>query len=347
MALVLAITMMPVYANGTLEYLDVTGTYDVSSRAAPRYMGNTSHQTVNFGELVITTQTGKVISAATLEHMGADIALTGLVGPGLHPAIALGGTDSDGTVVAIQGRVIPDRAVPTVAASISGRIMGYVTSDGSRIVYDGNGSAAISAAYHSEPLSTLITAGTEGGAIGLQFNRPVNKLKLRNLANLTSGQLSFWFNLQSSKTPGPYFGLRFAPAGETETGLFEAVSHVDITVMPYQAYTGTGEWEECDLTPASGRCIYYGNDSTDQTAFSWEEEGGVYTLADMEALINAEAAMIAGEDSASDWVLTAIYIVLNEAGARTCYVDDVTIGGRVYTLEPNSYLSSFRVEKQP
>jgi len=347
MMLALVAAMLPVYADA-LTYLDVTGTYDVSSRAVPRYMDNTRHPTTQFGELTITTQTGKAITVATLECLGADIALTGLVGPGTVPTIVLAGTDSDGTVTSIQGKVKAD-ATGLAAASISGRIMTYVTSDGERKTNAGTGTAVISAAaYHSEPLSALITQGAGAGSVGIQLNHPVNRLTLRNLATLKAGQLGFWFNLESAKTPGPYIGLRFAPAGTADTDLFPAVDvgHVDITVMPYQSLTGAGAWVECDLTSASGRAIYYGNDPTDETAFSWEEEAGNYTLADMEALINAETAMTAGGDNASDWVLTTVYIVLYEAGVKTCYVDDITAGGQVYTLEPNSYFSNFKATIQ-
>ena len=155
MMLVLVAAMVPAYAQ-VLTYVDVQGTYDVSSRTRPKYMDNARHPTVQFSRLIITTQTGKAITDATLEHMGADIALTGLVGPGTRPTIVLGGTDSDGTVTSIQGRVRVDRDGDVV--SISGRNMTYVTSDGERKVNAGTGTAAISTvAYHSEPISTLIT----------------------------------------------------------------------------------------------------------------------------------------------------------------------------------------------
>jgi len=39
-------------------------------------------------------------------------------------------------------------------------------------------------------------------------------------------------------------------------------------------------------------------------------------------------------------------IELWEGGARTCYIDDVTIGGQLYTLEPNSYYTRFKATIQ-
>ena len=52
--------------------------------------------------------------------------------------------------------------------------------------------------------------------------------------------------------------------------------------------------------------------------------------------------MIAGGDDCGDWVLTMVDIELWEGGARTCYVDDVTIGGQLYTGEPNSYYARLK-----
>ena len=340
-ALILSGLMVPVYA-AALEYLDVTGTYTVTRGAAPRYMDNARHPRTQFGNLIITTQTDKAITDATLEHMGTDIALTGLVGPGNRPSIVLGGTDSDGTVVHIYARVVADRE--GAVEGISGRIMGLVESDGSRWDDSADGTSEISTvSYHSEPLSCLLNGGTDANPKTLLFHNPVNRLKLRNLTDLRAGQLGFWFNLELAATEGPQVMLRFAPADSTNRSYWggAGTAYVDISVMPFQVpYSGTGGWVECDLaTVATTKCIYYGNDPTDFTSF-----GGavVATLAEVEAAINAEAAMIAGGDDASSWVLTMVSVELWEAGARTCYIDDVTIGGQLYTLEPNSYYTRLR-----
>jgi len=344
MMLVLTAIMVPANA-AALSYPDVTGTYDVSSKAAPRYMDNARHPRIQFDTLVITTQSGKSITDATLQHMGTDVALTGLVGPGDRPTIVLGGTDSDGAVVSIRGRVIINR--DDEVTGIKGRMQTYVTSDGSRWDDSADGTSEISTvAYHSEPLSTLLTGGTLANPEALIFWNPVNRLKLRNLASLRAGQLSFWFNLEVGKGPGPQMLLRFEPADNARTPYYSGgtVGVVDITVMPYQApYVGTGTWAECDLSTADATIIYYGNDPTDYTGF-----GGtpVASLDLVEDAIDAEAAMIAGGDECGDWVLTMVDVELWEGGARTCYVDDVTIGGQLYTLEPNSYYSRLKATKQ-
>jgi len=344
MILMLVVTALPVYAQA-LSYPDVTGTYDISSRASPRYMDNARHPRVEFGTLVITTQTNKSITDATLQHLGTDIALTGLVGPGSRPTIVLGGTDSDGTVVSIQARVAINRDGDVTA--LRGRMQTYVTSDGSRWDDSADGTSEIStASYHSEPISCLLNGGTDANPKAIIFHHPVNRLKLRNLSSLRTGQLGFWFNLESGKTPGPEIMLRFAPVGSTTRTYYGGGTSglVDITIMPYQApYAGTGSWLECDLASADATIIYYGNDPTDYTSF-----GGtpISDIADVEAAINAEAAMTADNDSASNWVLTMVSVELWEAGARTCYIDDVTIGGQLYTLEPNSYYTRFKAVKE-
>ena len=343
MMLVLLAISLP--TSAALSYLDVTGTYDVSSRSVPRYTDNTRHVATQYGNLVITTQVGKAITVATLQHLGTDIDLTGIVGPGSRPNIVLAGTDSDGTVVSIQGRVTTD-SVGDVS-TIKGRIMGYVTSDGSRFEDSADGTSAMSVvAYHSEPLSTLLVGGTLANPEALLFHNPVNRMRLSNLSNLRTGQLGFWFNLEAATSPGPEIMLRFAPVGsETQSYYGGGTSGlVDITIMPYQApYVGTGAWVECDVATDAATIVYYGNDPTDYTAF-----GGtpVASIDAVEAAINAEVAMTAGGDDASDWVLTMVSVELWEGGDRDCYIDDVTIGGILYTGEPNSYYSGFKATIQ-
>ena len=334
--------VLPVHAQA-LEYLDVTGTYLVQSSAVPRYTDGARHGTVKFNRLIITTQSGKAITVATLEHMGTDIDLDGIVGPGTKPNIYLYGTDSDGSFVHINGKVLSRSGTVT---GISGRITGLITSDGSRWDDSADGTSEISvAAYYSEPLSCLINGGTDANPKTILFHKPATRLKLKQLTTLKAGQLGFWFNLENAKGPGPQMMLRFAPADSTTQTYYGGGTSglVDISIMPYQGYTGTGNWVECSLTKDSGIAIYYGNDPTDYTSF-----GGtpITTIAELEAAINAETAMVAGGDSASDWVLTMVSVELWEAGDRDLYVDDVTIGGTKYTLEPNSYNSSFRATKQ-
>jgi len=351
LTLVLMGLMLPVYAADTLTYPALTGTYDISSRAAPRYLDNTRHPRIQFGTLVITTQVQKAITDATLQHLGTDIALTGLVGTGKRPTITLHGTDSDGADVLIQGRVRLERGSYTVVTGLSGRMQASITSAGSRWDDSADGTAEISVVTaNSAPISCLINGGTDANPKTLLFHNPANRLKLRHLSDLREGQLGFWFNLELAAGPGPQMMLRFAPADSTGSVNQSywggaGTSYVDITVMPYQApYVGTGGWLECDLaTAATTTAIYYGNDPTDFTAFGGAPIASIDLL---EAAIDAEAAMIAGGDECGEWVLTMVSVELWEAGARTCYIDDVTIGGQLYTLEPNAYYARLKAIKQ-
>lgn len=333
LALVLCLAVLP--AQAVLTYLDVTGTYSVNAKVGTTYLDSTRHPNLNFDTLVITTQTDQTISVATLTTLGKTIALTGLVGDGTKPSITLTGTDSVGTQVSIIGRVTKDAA--GTATGISGKIQGYVTSDGEKGTDSGGSSTSASSvvAANSGTYSALLTKGTgSASSTYVQLKNPANRIKVSQLDTLTAGRLGFYFNLENAKTPGPQFELRFT------SGTYGVL---EITVMPYQApYTGDGTWVECDLTSASTRAVYYGNDPTDGTAFNWETEAGNYTLAEIEALVNAETAMTDGSDSCSNWLLTRVRIELWEAGARTCYVDDIDVGGTVYTLEPAAFSGTFR-----
>ncbi len=342
-AMVLLVTFVPIYADWSASYPDVEGTYLVSSGDVPKEMDNDRHPKIKFGQLVITTQSDKLITSAYLEHLGLNIDLDGIVGPGTRPSIYLYGTDSDGSYVHIQGKVKLNGAGEVT--NIIGKITGLVTSDGERYEDSADGTSATSAvSYHSQPLSCLLTGGTLASPESLLFHNPVSSLRLSQLTTLIAGKLGFWYNLENAKTPGPQMMLRFAPKGSVTQSYYGGGTSglVDISIMPYQGTTGDGTWKECRIDKDTVSCVYAGNDPTDYTAFSMFTGG--HALSEMEALINAEAAMTAGGDSASDWVLTMVSVELWEGGARTCYIDDVTIGSQLYTLEPNSYSGSFKAK---
>ena len=301
------------------------------------------------GTLTITTQTNQVISSASLTMFGEDVALTGLVGAGSNPWISLSGNDGNDTYLSINGRVRSSGG--TVTGISGGTITGYIISDGYKWEDSANGTAATStAAANSGAYSALLTAGTLTNPEAVIFHLPQNRFKLSDMDTLaasSSNGISFYFNLQNTKGPGPQIMLRFAPAGSTDMDYYTSASgHVDITIMPYQApYVGDGTWVKCTITKDSAICGYYGNDPTDYTSFDGGFAGENYTLAEVEAAINAEAAMIAGGDSASNWVLTMADVELWEGGARTCYVDDVQIGRYTYTLEPAEFSGAFKATK--
>jgi len=346
MALLLVAAMVVPSAFAALTYLDVEGTYTVTGRIPVKYMDRTYHPNMpRDGTLTITTQTDQVISAATLTMFGEDVALTGIVGDGTRPYISLTGDDGTDTYLTITGRVNTRASAVT---AITGHITGFIISDGEKWTC-GDGSAATSTVQaYSGTYSALLTAGTGADPTAVIFHNPENNFTLSDMATLAASErdgLSFYY-YASQATDGPQLMLRFAPEGSTGSLNMsywggDGTSYVDITANPLKASTATGAWTKYTFTSASVTGAYFGNDPTDFTAF-----GGAYvsTLAEIEADINAESAMTAGGDTCGDWVLTFVAVELYEAGARTCYIDDVQIGRRVYTLEPNQFSARFRAK---
>ena len=333
-AVVMALSI-PVFA-AVPDYVTVTGVYDIRSNIASKYLDGSRHSSMPRAalQLTITTQTFSVISDATLTTTCGDIPMTGVVGGGAKPYITLSGTNSAGTSINLYGRF---KVVDDVATRLYGRIDGFTNSEGNHYaVGDGTSAASIVAAYDGS-YSTLLTAGTGANPVTVILPFPRNSFRLSQMDTLVAGRngLSFYFNLEAAAGPGPQIMLRFVPKGDTNMDYYypaATAGHVDITIMPYQApYVGLGTWVKYTVTSDSGICMYYGGDPTDYTGFGGDV---ITTLGEVEAAINAEAAMIAGSDSASSWVLTMVAVELWEAGARTCYVDDIQIGRYTYTLEP-------------
>ena len=343
---VIAAFTIPVFAAAP-TYLDVTGTYDVTKRVTTHYMDGTRHPSAIKGTLTITTQVDKAITDATLTTLGADIALTGLVGGGTRPYIVLHGTDSDGQFCTLYCRVRVDRN--DNVTRLYGRITGYTTSAGTRWV-NGTGTSTVSTAQaYSGVLSTLLTGAADSGPVALIFHKPYNNLKLKYLDTLaaSSNGLSFYY-YASQASIGPQVGLRFAPKGSTgadNMGFWGegTTTYVDVMVMPLQLGAVTTTWTKYTITSDSGVCVYYGTDGTDYTSY-----GGtpITTLGEVEAAINAEAAMLAGSDTCGEWVLVMVTIDIYEVGVRTVYIDDVQIGRYIYTLEPSEFSSSFAAKPQ-
>jgi hypothetical protein len=346
LALLLISAMLLPYAQAASP-LDVTGTYTVSRTVPVQYLDGSRHPAMPVQEtLTITTQSGQVISVATLTTLGETVPLAGLVGSGSNPWISLKSTGSAvDTFLTINGKVAQRRGEIT---GISGTITGYVVSDGYKWDLSDTGTAATytgANAYGGSGYCTLLTAGAGAGAECIQINHPANNFKLSQLKTLGESSrngLSFYYKLESAKANGPYIGLRFAPEGVTGTDLFSSVSHVDITIGELYSATGDGTWQQYTVTKDSARIYYYGNAPDDQASFAHPGDY-VATLDLVEDLINAEPEMLNGTAaSASNWVLTAIYIDLYEAGARTCYIDNIQVGRYTYTLEPAQFNAAFR-----
>jgi hypothetical protein len=324
--------MLPVSAAPT--YINIADTYATSGNLTAHYLDGSSHPAVKVSTLIIGTNTAAsfgVIGTASLIVNGSTVDLDGFVGSGTHPYLSLAGKDSAGTFITVSGRVITKSGLVT---SISGKIDGFITSDGQNGAGWGGGGTGVFSIVkaNSGTYSALLDA--TAALQYVEFLNPRTTLKLRDLTALAAGRLSFYYYL--SATPGPQIGLRFtSPNG---------VGHVDVTVMT-QSAASTGAWTKLDLTSASTRCVFYGNDDVDATGFAWAEDATVLTLGECPALIYAKntatTVNVGGKNHAS-WELTDVLIDLYEVSARTCYIDDVLISPHTYTLEPVTCTGNFR-----
>ena len=327
----LVITAFPPSALATVSYLDIDGAYTVMGIQA-KYLDGTTHVALPRSTLIINNTSAAV--TASLTGICADIALTGILGGGSNPFLSLSGTDSVGTNVSINGKIVKRGSTIT---GISCKITGYITSEGKHGTDSGGTSAS---AYYvgansrgGEGYSTLLTKGTgNASSTYVLFDNINTGLKVKNLASMPAGY-GFYYYL--SAVPGPQMELHF----ESSNG----IGWVDITVMPAQGQWGhASAWTHVALTSSLISTIYYGEDSIDGTAFDFAEGGK--TLGEMLALINAEAVMTGCK--ADNWALTRIRFELWEAGSRTCYIDDVSIGGKVYTFEPMYFDGAVKAFKQ-
>ena len=175
----------------------------------------------------------------------------------------------------------------------------------------------------------------DAGSTYVQFV-PDAGVTLADLDDIAAAsEWSFWHWSEAVFGQYAQLELQFTmPGYDSTTGW----GHVDVTLMPLQNMIGAGDWvKQTVLATDKPAWVYYGNDPTDGTAFDNApgSDAGVADLTGIEALINAEGAMTAGSDTASAWELTRVRIELWEAGDRSCYIDDITIDGERYDLEPD------------
>jgi hypothetical protein len=335
--LLAVISVLPVI-GAPVAVVNMADTYSIRCSLPVRYMDGTYFAKVTTATLVIsdnTTTTKGVITNATVTVTGyGTVAVVGFVGAGTHPRMSLIGSDGE-TVVNINAIVRLNKTGTTVA-SISGRMDGWRWHAGGSLGDDPAGATtawSVVDSYNGS-VSALLTQAAVEGSTYVSVTPPTG-ITLNEIDTLTTGW-SFWHNLQDTKAYGPQVELRFTHPYNINP---DGAGHVDITLLPHQE-AGDGTWEQETLTSAT-YAGYYGNDPFDGTAF--DEFSGTLTLADIETAINEEAAMTAnGGFTCGDWVLTRVKVELWEAGARTCYVDDLTINGTVYTFEPLTFAGTFR-----
>jgi hypothetical protein len=146
---------------------------------------------------------------------------------------------------------------------------------------------------------------------------PTSGTTLSDLEALTN-EWSFWYwSVDASPYWGPQLELRF---GEPDSTRF-----VDITVMAAQAEFArpAEQWVQITLADALENVGY------------WSPDPGIFDDGDNQALSTAVAAVLADEAIDGDWELDRVEVQLYENDpARTFYVDDITIDGTLYELEP-------------
>lgn len=332
-AMLASLAVLPVLAYGGTATVNMADTYTMSMRMPVYNLDGTKVDTIRTAILTIADNTvttfGVITNATLVVPVYGTIAVTGFVGKGNRPYLTLTGTAGDVTVQ-MTGRVRVNGAVPV---SISGRIDGYGSHSQGTLGDDPVGGAATwsGVATHEGSRAALLTQAAAPGSTYVQFTPPTG-ITLGQMSVITAADWGLWFNLQDSTNGGPQVELRFAAPTNVNP---DGAGHVDVTLMT--PTTGTGLWVNRTFTGAFP-CMYYGNDPWDGTAFDSAAPG---TLANAEVEINSEAAMTANGSIASNWVLTRVRVELWEAGARTCYVDDVEIDGVSYSFEPVIFAGGF------
>jgi hypothetical protein len=184
-------------------------------------------------------------------------------------------------------------------------------------------------------VSVLLTAvDVLDGSVGVAVTPPTG-IHLSDLDTIVSGW-TVWHKLQDTKPYGIQLELRFLHPFNVNP---DGAGHVDVTLLLHQE-AGDGTWELETVNGTTTKAGYYGNDPWDATAF--DEFSGTLNLNQIETAINEEAAMLAnGGFTCGTWVLSRVRVELWEAGARTCYVDDLTIAGTTYNFEPVNFAGSF------
>jgi len=326
--LITGINVLPVFAVGP-TYINIADTYTVNAKLSTHYLDGTTHPVGYASTLIIgtNTSTNGIITSASIIINGSVVDLDGMVGPGTKPYLSLAGKDSAGTFITIAGRLITtDGAVK----KISGSIDGFTTSDGQNGAGWGGGVTGVLSTAQANSGTYSAKLDATSGLQYVEFSNPKTPLKLSDTEALVSGKLSFYYYL--SATPGPQIGLRFTSAN--------GVGHVDVTVM-LQSAASIGAWTKYDVTSASTRCVFYGNDDTDGTPFAWDEVS-VLTLADcLDLIVAKNTGGTTCVTSPATWKLTDVLIDLYETSARTCYIDDAKISSYTYSLEPNAFSGGF------
>jgi len=159
----------------------------------------------------------------------------------------------------------------------------------------------------------LVSDTGDSGDLHVEFI-PAAGTTLSDLEALTN-DWGFWYYFTAAALAnGPQLELKFT----------SGTDFVDITVMAAQHEHAVHDaWEEVVLADDLISVGYFGS----VVGF---EAGAGQTLA------QAIDAVLTADPDCGDWELTLVQaeIYMAEATARTCYIDDITIDGVTYELEP-------------
>jgi len=171
-------------------------------------------------------------------------------------------------------------------------------------------------------------AGDAEGSVYVQFV-PATGITLANFAGDVDGY-SFYYLMESSKTSGPQFELRFEDPAST--------GWVEITAVGLQATPGTATWDE-EILATTTSVGYGGNTPNGESVFVWTSP--LTTLDGILATVNAKWEATETGKTVDDYELTRVRVELYEAGVDTlvrhCYIDDITINDVTYELEKMPY----------
>jgi len=337
LSIALALMILVLFAVPAMAapgFPNIAGTWYMSGKIYVKYLDGTSVPTVTTATLVIadnTTTTKGTITNATLAVSNyGTLAVAGFVGQGYKPRLSLGGVNAN-VIMTIKG------TYNITTAKIAGDLQGWSTHSQGSLGDDPVAAAATwsTVENHSGSVSALLTQAAAAGSTYVEFTPPAG-IHVHDLDTITAAKYGLWFNLQDGKSGGPQLELRFtAPTNVNPDG----VGHVDVTLLT--PTTGTGLWVNRTYGQTFD-AMYYGNDPWDGTAF---DGGAPAALSTIEAAINAETAMTDNSSNASNWTLSRVRIEIWDAGARTCYVDDVMINGTLYNFEPMQFYGSFSAHK--
>ncbi|MBU0778230.1 fibronectin type III domain-containing protein, partial [Patescibacteria group bacterium] len=154
---------------------------------------------------------------------------------------------------------------------------------------------------------------------------PTSGITIDDLTALTNDWSFWYYSIDNDPTEyGPLLELRFVHPDNTDP---DGAGHVDITVNTAEVGYTELDWVEEEVSSAS-TVIYYGNK---QNGDPFSDDTGSVTIAGVEASIVVDSEYT----DVSDWELVRVKVEVGwQSTERIFYIDDITIAGMTYPLEP-------------